>query len=79
MKFSEVVEQVIDLLQRQRRVSYRMLKREFTLDDDDVEDLKAEIIDVDQVSSEDGSAARLEKQIHDLLFSGANEQTAAVH
>ena len=30
--------------------------------------VKAEIVDVDQVSSEDGSAARLEKQIHDLLF-----------
>src|SRR6188768_3704441 len=33
--------------------------------------VKAEIIDVDQVSSEDGSAARLEKQIHDLLFADA--------
>jgi NitT/TauT family transport system ATP-binding protein len=30
--------------------------------------VKAEIINVDQVSSEDGSAGRLEKQIHDLLF-----------
>jgi sulfonate transport system ATP-binding protein len=30
--------------------------------------VKAEITDVDQVSSEDGSAGRLEKQIHDLLF-----------
>jgi NitT/TauT family transport system ATP-binding protein len=30
--------------------------------------VKAEIADVDQVSSEDGSAGRLEKQIHDLLF-----------
>ena len=31
--------------------------------------VKAEIVDVDHVSTEDGSAARLEKQIHDLLFS----------
>ena len=30
--------------------------------------VKAEIIDVDRVSTEDGSAARLEQQIHDLLF-----------
>ena len=30
--------------------------------------VKAEVVDVDQVSSEDGSAARLERQIHDLLF-----------
>ena len=41
--------------------------------------VKAEIIDVDQVSSEDGSAARLEKQIHDLLFSNADNEAAAVH
>jgi len=30
--------------------------------------VKAEVVDVDKVSGEDGSAARLEKQIHDLLF-----------
>src|SRR6202163_4062857 len=33
--------------------------------------VKAEIVDVDQVSSEDGSAGRLEQQIHDLLFTEA--------
>ncbi len=44
MKFSEVVEQVLELLQRQGRVSYRALKREFDLDNDYIEDLKAEII-----------------------------------
>jgi NitT/TauT family transport system ATP-binding protein len=36
--------------------------------------VKAEIINVDQVSSEDGSAGKLEKQIHDLLF--AETETA---
>jgi len=41
--------------------------------------VKAEIIDVDRVSSEDGSAARLEQQIHDLLFSNADQETAAAH
>jgi NitT/TauT family transport system ATP-binding protein len=30
--------------------------------------VKAEVVDVDRVASADGSAARLEKQIHDLLF-----------
>jgi len=30
--------------------------------------VKAEIVDVDAVSATDGSAARLEKQIHDMLF-----------
>src|SRR5258708_32389625 len=41
--------------------------------------VKAEITDVDQVSSEDGSAARLEQQIHDLLFSNADNETEAAH
>ena len=45
MKFSAVVEQVLELLQRQRRISYRALKQEFELDDDYIEDIKAEIID----------------------------------
>ena len=37
--------------------------------------VKAEIVDVDQVSPEDGSAGRLETQIHDLLFA----ETATAH
>ena len=44
MKFSELVGQVRNWLERERRVSYRALKREFDLDDEDVEDLKAELI-----------------------------------
>ncbi len=55
MKFSEAVEQVLTLLQRQGRVSYRMLKREFEIDDEYIEDLKAEIIDARRVAvDEDG-------------------------
>lgn len=57
MKFSEVVEQVLGLLQRQGRVSYRMIKPELDLDDDYSEDLKAEIINVRQLAAdEDGTA-----------------------
>ena len=37
--------------------------------------VKAEVVDVDKVSSTDGSAGRLEKEIHDLLF--ADEQDHA--
>jgi len=33
--------------------------------------VKAEVVDVDKVSSTDGSAGRLEKDIHDLLFTGS--------
>ena len=45
MKFSEVVAQTLAWLQREGRVSYRALKREFELDDEFLEDLKAEIIE----------------------------------
>ena len=44
MTFDEVLARILDLLQRQGRVSYRALKRRFDLDDDYIEDLKAEII-----------------------------------
>jgi class 3 adenylate cyclase len=44
MEFYEVLEHVLDLLQRHRRVTYRALKRQFHLDDDYIEDLKAELI-----------------------------------
>ena len=56
MKFSVVIEQVLDILQRQGRVSYRALKREFELDDEYIEDLKEEIIKARQLAvDEDGS------------------------
>jgi hypothetical protein len=45
MKFSEVVGHTIAWLQREGRVSYRALKREFDLDDEYIEDLKVELID----------------------------------
>jgi len=55
MKFSAVVEQVLELLQRQRRISYRALKREFDLDDEYIEDLKIELIKAKQLArDEDG-------------------------
>src|SRR5215831_8781270 len=44
MDFYEVVGQVLALLQRQGRVSYRALKRQWGLDDDGIEDLKEELI-----------------------------------
>ena len=44
MTFDEILASVLDLLQRQGRVSYRALKRRFDLDDDYLEDLRTEII-----------------------------------
>jgi class 3 adenylate cyclase/tetratricopeptide (TPR) repeat protein len=44
MTFDEILAQVLDLLQREQRVSYRALKRRFNLDDNDLEDVKDELI-----------------------------------
>ena len=41
-----MLEEVLALVQRQGRVSYRALKRQFGLDDEYLEDLKVEIIEV---------------------------------
>src|SRR5919108_5927517 len=55
MTFDEILAQTLDLLQRQGRVSYRALKRRFALDDDYLEDLKAEIIKAQRLAvDEDG-------------------------
>jgi hypothetical protein len=44
MTFDEILTQIIDLLQREKRVSYRALKRRFDFDDDYLEDVKDELI-----------------------------------
>ncbi len=55
MTFDEVLSQVQDLLQREKRVSYRGLKRRFTLDDEYLEDLKEELIGAKRLATdEDG-------------------------
>src|SRR5262245_45688782 len=56
MTFEEVLNQALAILQRQGRVSYRALKRQFGLDDEYLEDLKAEIIEVHQLAvDQDGT------------------------
>ena len=55
MTFDEVLTQVRELLEREGRVAYRILKRRFELSDDDLEDLKADLIDAKRVAvDEDG-------------------------
>src|SRR4051812_27076071 len=55
MSFIEIVDQVIALLKQRERVSYRVLKREFTLDDEAIADLKDELISAQRVAvDEDG-------------------------
>jgi class 3 adenylate cyclase len=56
MDFYAVLDQVVDLLRSRGRVSYRALKRQFALDDAYLNDLKAEIIEVQQLAvDQDGT------------------------
>jgi hypothetical protein len=56
MDFYAVLDAVLALLQRHKRVTYRALKRQFGLDDTYLEDLKAEIIEARQLAvDQDGT------------------------
>ena len=54
MEFYDVVAQVIELLEREGRVSYRALKAQFQIDDDLLDVLKEEIIEVHQLGQGEG-------------------------
>ena len=56
MGFFEVLTQVIELLQREGRISYRALKRELNLDDAYLDDLKAEIIQAKKLAVDEEGA-----------------------
>ena len=56
MDFYAVLDEVLELLQRHKRVTYRALKRQFGLDDAYLEDLRAEIIEARQLAvDQDGT------------------------
>ena len=44
MDYDAVLAQVLDLLQREQRIAYRILKRRLQLDDEILEDLKDDLI-----------------------------------
>ena len=55
MSFEETLEQTIAMLRRNKRVSYRALRRQFNVDEEYVEDLKAELVEVLKLAAdEDG-------------------------
>src|SRR5215471_2587918 len=53
MDYEELVAKVIELLQREKRVPYRSLKRRFDLDDDYIEDLKIELIEAKRLAADE--------------------------
>ncbi len=67
MDFVTVVDQVIALLRQRSRVTYRLLKRQFQLDDETLEDLKIELIKGQRLAvDEDGDV---------LVWTGAGGTT----
>jgi class 3 adenylate cyclase len=53
MTFEEILAQVIEVLQREGRISYRALQRRFDLDDAYLEDVKVELIEAKQLASDE--------------------------
>ena len=56
MNFYSVIDQAIALLRQRGRVTYRALKRQFDLDDDVFEDLKAELITAQRLAVDEQGA-----------------------
>src|SRR5882762_10125006 len=66
MDYDELVAKVIELLQREKRIPYRVLKRRFDLDDDYIEDLKIDLTE----------AKRLAIDEHDRILVWVGEQAS---
>src|SRR6266849_9068344 len=69
MTFDDILEQVITLLKRQGRVSYPALKIRFSLDDEYLEALKAEIIEAQQLATDENGRV--------LVWTGNTAETSA--
>ncbi len=54
MTLEEILDQALAMLQRRGRVTYRTLKRQFLLDEEALEDLKAEIIKGQRLAMDEG-------------------------
>src|SRR5215510_16367310 len=67
MDLFEVLDQVQEQLQRRGRLTYRMLQAQFKLDESDLEALKAELIEGQQVASDEGGKV--------LVWRGGNVAT----
>ena len=69
MTFDEILTQIIDLLKRQGRVSYPALKIRFSLDDEYLEAIKAEIIEAQQLATDENGRV--------LVWAGHTAETSA--
>jgi class 3 adenylate cyclase/tetratricopeptide (TPR) repeat protein len=69
MTFEELLDQAIALLQRRGRLTYRALKRQLNVDDDYLEDLKAELIQGQRLAVDEAGAV--------LVWTGGTASAAA--
>src|SRR5438093_6614692 len=69
MTFDEILNQIITLLKRQGRVSYPALKIQFRLNDEYLEALKAEIIEAQQLATDENGRV--------LVWAGNIAETSA--
>jgi hypothetical protein len=69
--FEEMLAQVVEVLRRERRVSYRALRRRFGLDEEYLEDLKVEIIQAKQLATDEDHTI--------LVWTGDVTPTSAAH
>jgi hypothetical protein len=79
MTFDEVLEQVRALLQSKGRVAYRALKRRFDLEDEYLEDLKAELIDAEQVARDEEGLSVLAEALETVDKTGMRYNEAELY
>jgi class 3 adenylate cyclase/predicted ATPase len=70
MSLYDVLDQIIALLRQRKRLTYRLLKREFALDDETLEDLKDELIYAQKLAVEEDERV--------LIWTGDTEGIHAV-
>src|SRR5262252_9060024 len=70
MSLYDVLDQIIALLRQRKRVTYRLVKREFALDDETLADLKDELIYAQKLAVEEDERV--------LVWIGDTESTHAV-
>src|SRR5215813_2590128 len=68
MTFKEILAQIIDWLQQDKRITYRALQRQFDLDDAYLEDLKAELIQAKHLAVDEEGVV--------LVWAGASDLSA---
>ncbi len=73
--FAEIRAQVLALLQQEGRVAYRVLKRQFALDDDYIEDLKADLIDAKRLAVDEDGGSVIEVMLRSWSH-GMDDQTS---